>query len=172
MYKRLIMQRLSSAPATPSRGYVALYWKDSDGLPYYKTADGIEHPFIAGTIRYVNFGQDNGASPITAGTKGSIQVGFSGTIIGWSLEADVSGDITIEIDKAAGTQTVPVVPNTTTDKISASAPITLSAQQTNGVGTSGVSSWTTSVSQYDSIQWVVTGTPTVNRVIGWIAILT
>ena len=81
----------------------------------------------------------------TTGVKGSIQVDFRGTIIGWSILADVAGSISIDVCKKAGTQALPVVPNTTTDKISASAPIALSSAQAKGVEAAGVLTWNTSV---------------------------
>lgn len=113
---------------------------------------------------------DGNNSPLSTGVKGQIQVDFAGIIVGWSIVADQAGSITIEIDKKAGTQTAPAVPNTTTDKISASAPISLSSAQTGGVGASGVSTWTTAVNQWDTLQFNVTAASTLTRVQAWLRI--
>ena len=100
----------------------------------------------------------------STGVKGSVQVDFRGTIIGWSIQADVAGSMTVEVSKKAGTQALPAVPNTTTDKISASAPISLSSAQTKGVDASGVLTWTnTAVAIWDSIQFNVTTVTTITR---------
>lgn len=109
---------------------------------------------------------DNGSSAITTGVKGSIQVDFAGTIIGWSIEADQAGDITVEVDKKASSAppSDPAIPNTTTDKISASAPVALSSAQSAASAASGVSTWTTTVAQWDSIQFNVASATTVQRV--------
>lgn len=117
-------------------------------------------------VRRVGITIDNGSSAITTGVKGSIQVDFGGTIIGWSIEADQVGDITVEVDKAASSAppSVPSIPNTTTDKISASAPIALSGARSAASAASGVSTWTTSVAQWDSIQFNVASASTLKRV--------
>ncbi len=139
-------------------------WQGDDADPANVSA------YLAKDIHRVGITIDGGDSPIATGVKGSIQVDFAGTIIGWSIEADQSGSISIEVDKKAGTQTAPAVPNTTTDKISASAPIALSSAQAVGVGVSGVSTWTTSVARWDSIQFNVASASTVKRVTLWIRI--
>ena len=106
----------------------------------------------------------------TTGVKGSIQVDFAGTIIGWSMQADVSGSMTVEVSKRAGTQALPVVPDPVTHKISASAPITLSSAQAAGAGPSGVSTWNVAVAQWDSIQFKVASVTTVARAAFWLRI--
>jgi hypothetical protein len=106
----------------------------------------------------------------TTGVKGSVQVDFAGTIIGWSVQADVAGDLFVEVSKVAGTQAVPVVPDPTTHKISASAPITLAAAQAAGVGEAGVATWNRNVAQWDSIQFKVVTVTTVTRAVLWLRI--
>lgn len=106
----------------------------------------------------------------SVGVKGSIQVDFAGTIIGWSLQGDVSGSLTVEVSKLAGTQVLPVVPDPTTHKISASAPLTLASAQAAGVGASGVSTWTTAVAQWDSIQFKVASVTTITKATCWVRI--
>lgn len=145
-------------PLTTNQG-VALFWDGTN----WKTSRGISS--AVSVVHKVGVTIDGAGSAITTGVKGSIQVDFAGTIIGWSIEADQVGSIQVDVDKHSGTQTSPSVPNTSTDKISGSAPIALSSAQAAGVGTSGVSTWgTTAVAQWDSIQFNVTSATTVQRV--------
>jgi hypothetical protein len=142
----------------------------SDGLNY-KTL------LIAGgggatVVSLVGVTIDGGGAEIATGFKGSVQLDFAGTIIGWSIEetSGNAGDIEIEVDKHAGTETLPVVPNTTTDKISASAPIALSSATGAGAGAAAVSTWTAEVAQWDSIGFNVASATTVQRVTLWLRI--
>ena len=125
-------------------------------------------------LRMVSFTKDAGASAITTGILGSIQIPFGGTIAGWSIEETSGnpGSISIDVYKTGGTQLEPVVPNTTTDKISASAPISLSSEDANGVGITGVSTWTKTIDIWDSILLNISAAATVQRVSGWILIQT
>ena len=88
------------------------------------------------------------------------------TIYGWSLVADQSGSISIDLDAHANaTQaTAPAVPNTTTDKISASAPLVLSSAQSAANTT--LSGWTTSRTIWDCFLVNVTSATTVTKVTG------
>lgn len=129
------------------------------------------------TYRKVGITIDGGAEVIGIGEegitsfKGSVQVDFAGVIIGWSIQADAVGSIQIEVVKKAGTQTTPVVPNKTTDKISGAVPITLSNAQAAGVGASGVSAWSTAVAKWDSIGFnVVSDATDIHRVTLWLRI--
>jgi hypothetical protein len=122
--------------------------------------NGIEIPGVVGiTI-------DGGGVAITSGVKGYIQVPYGGTIVGWSIIGDQSGSINIDIDKhsSSAPPAAPSIPNTSTDKISASVPVALSSAQSAAAGTSGVSTWTTSVAQWDVIGFNVTSATTVQRV--------
>lgn len=113
---------------------------------------------------------DGGAAVLTTGVKGSTQVDFAGTIIGWSVQADAVGSISIEVSKRAGSQTVPQVPDPVTHKISASAPIALASAQAAGVGPSGLIGWTTAVAQWDSLGFNVASVATIKRVVLWLRI--
>lgn len=108
---------------------------------------------------------DGGSSSPTTGTKGYIQVPYSGTIVGWSVIADQAGALTVEVDKKASSAppAAPAIPNTTTDKISASAPITTGGQQSASGGATAVSTWTTTVAQWDVFQFNVTVASTLLR---------
>jgi hypothetical protein len=105
-----------------------------------------------------------GAAPAT-GHKGYIQVPYTGTIVGWAVVADQSGSLTLEIDKHASAvpPAAPTRPNTSSDKISASAPVSLSSAASASVGTSGVSTWTIAVNQWDVFGFNLTAATTVQR---------
>ncbi len=126
----------------------------------------------AALVRKVGITIDGGGVAITTGVKGAIQVDFAGTIIGWSIVADQVGSITVEVDLHASSApaAAPAIPNTTTDKISASAPVTLSSAQSASSGTSGVSTWTTAVTQWDVIQFNVASVTTLQRAVLYLRI--
>ncbi len=102
-----------------------------------------------------------GGSVITAGQKGYYQLPYAMTITGWSILADQAGSITVEVDAAASAAppAAPTIPNTTTDKISAAAPVTLTGAQAAAVAAAGVASWGTARAQWDVIGFNVTGVP-------------
>lgn len=116
---------------------------------------------------------DGGGSAPSTGVKGSIQVHVPGTIIGWFVVADVSGSLTIEVDKHASSAppAAPAIPNTSTDKISASAPISLSSAQSASGDASAVSTWTTAVAAWDVFQFNLTAASTLTRVTVGVVIL-
>jgi hypothetical protein len=101
----------------------------------------------------------------TTGVKGAIQVDFIGTIIGWSVIADVAGTLQVEVDKIASSAppAAPAIPNTSTDKISASAPVALTAAQSASSAEAGVSTWSLAVAKWDVIQFNVVTVSTLTR---------
>lgn len=109
---------------------------------------------------------DGAGSPIAPGVKGYFQLPYPGIIIGWSIIADQSGSISVDIDKHASPvpPSPPTVPNTTSDKISASAPVVLSSSQSAAVAATGVASWSTSIAQWDVLGFNVTSAATLTRV--------
>jgi hypothetical protein len=109
---------------------------------------------------------DGGASPPTTGTKGIIQVPFACTITGWSIIADQSGSASVDICFHSGSAppSAPSVPNTSSDKISASAPVALSSAQSAAGGASEISTWTTALSQWGSVLFNLTSITTCQRI--------
>ena len=93
------------------------------------------------------------------GIKGAIQLDFGGEIIGWSVIADMAGDLTVEVDRKASSAppSAPAIPNTTTDKISADAPIILSGAQSAASAAAGVASWAKTLMKWDVIQFTYDG---------------
>ena len=101
----------------------------------------------------------------TAGNKGAIQLDFYGTIVGWSVIADQVGALQVEVSKKASSPppAAPALPNIVTDKISASAPVQLSAAQTASRAEAGVSTWTTKIVPWDVMQFNVVVVTTITR---------
>lgn len=117
-------------------------------------------------IRRVCLTIDGGPIPITTGIKGSIQVDFNGSIIGWSATADAVGDIEIEISKASSypPDEPPTIPDPVADKITASAPILIVGAQSAAEDAAGVASWDTEIFQWDVLQFFVAAVSVVKRV--------
>ena len=110
------------------------------------------------TINIRSFGVtiDGSSQALAAGQVGYVTIPHACTIIGWSVQGDQSGSISIDIDKHAA-----AIPNTTTDKISASAPLSLiSAQLAQSTTLTG---WTTSVAANDVIGFNVTSVSNLTR---------
>jgi hypothetical protein len=108
---------------------------------------------------------DGAGSTPAVGHKGYIQVPYAGTIVGWAVVADAVGSLTMEIDKKASLAPprAPAEPNTTTDKISASAPVALSAAASASAGSAGVLTWANAVAQWDVFGFNLTAAATVKR---------
>jgi hypothetical protein len=109
---------------------------------------------------------DGGGSSPTTGTKGIIQVPFGCTVTGWSIIADQSGSASIDICFHSGSAppSAPSVPNTTSDKISASAPVVLSSAQSAAGGSSEVSTWAKPLSQWGTVLFNLTSITTCQRI--------
>lgn len=107
----------------------------------------------------INFVIDGGGVVIAIGdTKVYPSVNYSCTINKVMITADQSGSITVDIWKANA-----AIP-TSGNKISASAPVTLSTAQINQ--NSSIAGWTTSVSTNDVFGFSVATATTVTRVVG------
>ena len=95
---------------------------------------------------------DGGGVVITAGKKGAIEIPFNCTIDRWTITADQSGSITIDINKS----TYSGYPTTTSITASATPAIS-SAQKAQS---STLTGWTTSLSAGDIVEFEVDATPT------------
>lgn len=114
-----------------------------------------------GDLHSITFVIDGGGSPILTGDlKDFPTANFACTISRIDISADVAGSITVDIWKRAG-----AIP-TSAQKISASAPLTLSAAQLNQNGS--LTGWTTAVAVGDVFGGTVATAATVTHVIGQI----
>lgn len=90
--------------ATPASGQVTVYAK-ADGLLYSKDDAGTEKLLSSGavpvdaSVATINFVIDGAGSEIADGIKGDLMIDFACTINSWTLLADVSGAIVIDIWK-------------------------------------------------------------------------
>lgn len=128
-----------------------------DDVDWYRVVDDAN-----AQLHTIGLTIDGGGSAITTGFKWSTpKLPFAGTIIGWEIveTSGNSGSIAVEVDKHSG-----AVPNTTTDKISASAPIALSNSSIASGDASAVSTWTAAVAVGDCIGFNVASASTVQRV--------
>ena len=99
---------------------------------------------------------DGGGSAITTGIKGHIVVDGDYTVSGWTIIADQSGSIAVDVKRATYTNFP------TTASIAGSELPTLSTAQKNEDLT--LSTWTTSLSARDVLEFVVNSVSTVTRV--------
>jgi hypothetical protein len=114
----------------------------------------------------IAFVVDGGGSAIVAGASYVGQLPAGCSITGWSLVADQTGSISIDLDAHANASqaTAPAIPNTSTDKISASAPMALASAQSAASTT--LTGWTTSRAIWDSFAINITSATTVTKVTG------
>src|SRR6266478_2257713 len=96
-------------------------------------------PSGPGLLKAIPFVIDGGGLAITTGIKGDLQIPFACTITSWTLLADQSGSIVIDLWK----DTYANYPPTIADTITASAKPTLSSATKNTSST--LTGWTTSV---------------------------
>lgn len=101
---------------------------------------------------------DNGTSTITTGVKGELRVPFACTITSWTLVADASGSIVIDIWK----DTLANYPPVDADSITASAPPRLSSAASNSSST--LTGWITSLAAGDILRFNVDSITTCKRV--------
>lgn len=128
-------------------------------------------PGSSSGVRKVGISLDGSGVPLTTGVKGIVQLDYDGIILGWSAVADKVGGITMDVclKHSAPPPEAPAIPNTTTDKISGSAPIRIASAQSAAGGASSVSTWTKQstgqhISQWDVLLFNVTFVAVVTRV--------
>jgi len=148
----------STTPAAPG-GYKNITWQaDVNGH--------VSGYFHVSGMHVVAVAIDGGASTPSTPIFRWVQVPYAGTIVGWAVvNVDAAGSLTCEISKKAGSAppAAPSVPNVVTDKISASAPATLTAAQSSSGGASAISTWTSlAVAQWDAIGFNITAATTLH----------
>lgn len=115
---------------------------------------------LATNVKKKSFGItiDGGGSAITTGVKGYVTVPYTGTITQWTLLADQSGSIVIDVWK----DTYANYPPTVADTIAGSEKPTLTAATNNR--DTNLTTWTTAVTAGDVIGFKVDSAATVTRV--------
>lgn len=122
------------------------------------TWNGIPIARAVGQVVTVNFVVDGGGAAITTGIKGDLVIDFACTINQVTLLADQTGSVVVNIWK----QTYASFPPTVTQKITASAPPTISAALKAQDAT--LTGWTTAISAGDVLRFNVDSAATVQRV--------
>lgn len=104
---------------------------------------------------------------IASGQVRHYQIPYACSIVGWSAFGDVAGTVSVDVCAAhsAEPSAVPNLPDTTLDKISASAPIAFTSAQTAAGGSGAVSSWDRDRNKWDVLAFHVTTATTVGRVL-------
>lgn len=101
---------------------------------------------------------DGGGATITTGVKADVEIGFDATITKWTLLADQSGSIVVNVWKDVYAN----YPPTSGDKITASAPPTISSA-TKGQS-STLTGWTTGINAGDTLRFNVDSVTSIQRV--------
>ncbi len=118
--------------------------------------DGSQNASFVTNTRSLNFVIDGGGSAITTGKKGVIVLDGNYTVTGWTIIADQSGSIVVDVNRATYTNFP------TTASIAGTELPTLSSAQKNEDLT--LSSWTTTLSARDVLEFEVDSASTVTRV--------
>lgn len=110
------------------------------------------------SVDAIEFVIDGGGSAITTGVKGDLQIPFGCTITSATLLADQSGSIVVNVWK----DTYANYPPTVADKITASAPPTISSATKSTDST--LTGWTTTITAGDTLRFNVDSIATITRV--------
>lgn len=109
-------------------------------------------------IRTLNIVVNGNGSAITTGVVGDVELDFAATVLRWTLLADASGSAVVDVWKTAYAG----FPPTAANKITASAPPTLTAAQS--AQSSTLTGWTTAIAAGDTLRFNVNSASTVKRV--------
>jgi hypothetical protein len=119
------------------------------------------------TIRTLGITIDGGGNPPATGIKGYLTLPYNCTIVSWTCIADQAGSASVDVCYVAGSgapPTAPNVPTLATNKISASAPVTLSSAQAAAGGASAISTWNNSLAQWGTLMFNLSAVTTCTRV--------
>jgi hypothetical protein len=154
----------AARPSATTTAVGAIYFCSTHGLVYQ--SDGATWTTVfgaqAGVTTALGFVIDGGGSTITTGMKGGIEVPFAATIIAARLFADQSGSIVVDIWKTTYSAYDPTTHPATGDKITASAPPTISSAKKAQDST--LTGWTTAVTAGDFLAFNVNSVTTIQRV--------
>ena len=118
--------------------------------------DASQNASFVSNTRTLNFIIDGGGSAITTGSKGYVVLDGDYTVTGWTILADQSGSIVVDVNRATYTN-FPTFTN-----IDGTEPPTLSSGQK--AEDLSLSSWTTTLSARDVLEFNVSSASTVTRV--------
>jgi hypothetical protein len=145
-----------SAPAAVTSDYTITLPAAGGAANDVLQFDGSQNASFVSNTRTLNFVIDGGGSAITTGKKGVIVVDGDYTVTGWTVIADVSGSIVVDVNRATYTNFP------TTASIAGTELPTLSSVQKNE--DLSLTSWTTTLSARDVLEFEVDSASTVTRV--------
>lgn len=145
-----------SAPASVTSDYTITLPAAGGAADEVLQFDASQNASFVSNTRTLNFVIDGGSNTITTGSKGYAVVDGDYTITGWTILADASGSIVVSVNRATYTN-FPTFTN-----IDGTEPPTLStAQKAEDLS---LTTWTTSLSARDVLEFVVDSATTVTRV--------
>lgn len=145
---------LSSSNPTPLERQI-IYESDTgerkigDGSTAYNSLPYAKNPTVH---HQVGITVDNSGSVVTSGTKGRIQVGFTGTLVGVTLLAKESGTVRFGITKGSFSD----FPSSMTSIVGTNQAELSSAQKAEITLDGG---WTTSITTGDILEFGIAGSP-------------
>ena len=151
---------MAAGPFTPTiRGYTeATSLQDTDAFELDRLDVGTMY------IQAKNLGQkcltyviDGGGSVLTTGVRGDLYIPFACTIISGTLLADQTGSVVVDVWSAAYANYPPTVAN----KITGSAPLTISAS--NKAQDSTLTGWTTAIPAGNTLRFNVNSVSAITR---------
>jgi hypothetical protein len=114
-------------------------------------------PSTVGLVENITFVFDNSGAALATGIAGDLQINYACTIVGATLLADQTGSVVVNIWK----NTYANYPPTVADKITASAPPTISAAIKSTDTT--LTGWTTSIAAGDTLRFNIDSAATITR---------
>jgi hypothetical protein len=112
---------------------------------------------VSNQVVAINFVIDGGGSAITTGSKGFLEVPFAMTITGWTIVADVSGSIVVDVNRATYAAFDPA---TMASIAGTELPTISSALKGQDLS---LSSWTTSLAAGNILEFEVDSASTVTK---------
>jgi hypothetical protein len=116
----------------------------------------------SGALAALEFVIDGGGAPLSTGVKGFVEVPFDCTIVRGTLLADVSGSVVVDIFKSSYAAFDPPTTPASGNKITGSAPLTISAAKKAQDTT--LTGWSTALLAGDILAFNVNSAATVTRV--------
>lgn len=110
----------------------------------------------SGTVGII-FVSDGAGSPLTSGIKLDLQIPFNCEVTAWTLLADQTGSIVVDVWHDAYSN----YPPTVADSITGGAPPTIVG---NNKATGGVAGWQTSITAGDTLRFNINSVSTIQRI--------
>lgn len=144
----------ASAPTSPTPAVGDTYYNTTSS--FWSVYNGSS--WSTGTIdQTVNFIINGGGAEIADGVAGDLQVDYAATILSWTLLADQSGSIVVDVWKTTYASAPPTVANTITG--SDKPTITTATKATS----SALTGWTTSIASGNVLRFNVDSCNTIQR---------